>query len=205
MKVNGYEIKPYADLKGANLVGANLSGADLVGANLEDADLVGANLEGAFLWGANLKGANLYNANLQGANLWGANLVGANLWGANLKGADLAGADLKGANLKDAILEGADVTGTILEKKEEPKKEEETIDMTDKNWEVMNSLQESFNEITAFSFMLDKLQEAVDANDTESIVDITAALNAYYPVYTSDFDKKFQIAWCQVVKGEPNE
>ena len=77
--------------------------------------------------------------------------------------------------------------------------------MISKTWTVMNDLQESFNNITTFDFMLNKLQEAVDANDTQQIIDITAALNAYYPVYTSDFDKKFQIAWCQVVKGEKSE
>lgn len=35
MKVNGYEIKAYADLYGANLQGANLQGADLRGADLD--------------------------------------------------------------------------------------------------------------------------------------------------------------------------
>ena len=74
--------------------------------------------------------------------------------------------------------------------------------MISKTWTVMNDLQESFNNITTFSFMLDKLQEAVDANDKQQIIDITAALNAYYPVYTSDFDKKFSIAWCHVVKDQ---
>jgi len=59
--------------------------------------------------------------------------------------------------------------------------------MTDKTWKVMNDLQESFNNITTFSFLLDKLQEAVDADDKQQIIDITAALNAYYPVYTADF------------------
>ena len=77
--------------------------------------------------------------------------------------------------------------------------------MITKTWTVMNDLQESFNNITTFDFMLNKLQEAVDANDRQQIIDITAALNAYYPVYVSDFDKKFSIAWCQVVKGETNE
>ena len=95
MNVNGYEIKPGANLKGANLEGANLKGANLVGANLVGADLLGANLEGAYLEGAYLGGADLEDANLKGADL-----EGANLWGANLK--------------------GANVTGTILEKKEEP-------------------------------------------------------------------------------------
>jgi len=77
--------------------------------------------------------------------------------------------------------------------------------MISKTWKVMNDLEESFSNITTFSFMLDKLQEAVEANDRQQIVDITAALNAYYPVYTSDFDKKFKIAWCHVVKGENHD
>ena len=106
MKINGYEIKP-----GANLVGANLRGANLV-----NADLRYANLEGADLWSANLRGANLWSANLRGANLWCADLVGADLRGANLQGADLRGANLQGADL-----EGANITGTIFEKKEDDK------------------------------------------------------------------------------------
>ena len=44
MNVNGYEIEPFANLKGANLRGANLEGA-----NLRYAYLQGANLEGADL------------------------------------------------------------------------------------------------------------------------------------------------------------
>ena len=35
MNVNGYEIKPYADLYGAYLQGAYLEGADLEGANVK--------------------------------------------------------------------------------------------------------------------------------------------------------------------------
>jgi len=85
MQINGYKIKPEANLFGANLRGANLFGANLRGANLCDAILCGANL-----FGANLRGANLRDANLCGANLFGANLCGANLCGANLFGANLA-------------------------------------------------------------------------------------------------------------------
>ena len=55
-KVNGYEIKP-----GAYLRGANLRGADLLDANLLDAYLWGADLEGAYLEGANVKGTILEN------------------------------------------------------------------------------------------------------------------------------------------------
>ena len=69
MKVNGYEIRPGANLKGAKLTGANLAEADLTGANLTGANLTRANLKGANLADANLKGANLTHANLEGANL----------------------------------------------------------------------------------------------------------------------------------------
>ncbi|EHR7010718.1 pentapeptide repeat-containing protein [Salmonella enterica] len=90
-----------ADLYGANLCDANLRGADLCGANLRGADLRGANLCGANLCGADLYGADLCGANLCGANLCDANLYGADLCGANLCGANLYGADLCGADLPD--------------------------------------------------------------------------------------------------------
>ncbi|EDB5291244.1 pentapeptide repeat-containing protein, partial [Salmonella enterica subsp. enterica serovar Corvallis] len=90
-----------ADLCDANLRGANLRGADLRGANLCDANLRGANLRGADLRGANLCGANLRGADLRGANLCGANLCDANLCGANLCGANLCDANLCGADLPD--------------------------------------------------------------------------------------------------------
>ena len=72
--------------------------------------------------------------------------------------------------------------------------------MTTKTWQVMNSLEDAFSEITAFSFMLEQLQEAVDSGDSQQIVDITAALNAFYQVYTNNWDKKFKKAWDEVMK-----
>ena len=48
-----------ADLRYANLYGANLSYANLRGADLSYANLYGANLRGANLRGANLRGASL--------------------------------------------------------------------------------------------------------------------------------------------------
>ena len=112
--VNGYEIKPGANLAGADLKGANLRGADLQNANLKGADLSGADLYNANLVGANLTGANLTGASLTGADLYNANLSNANLSDANrpslfslrnadLTGADLTGANLNGANLNDAV------------------------------------------------------------------------------------------------------
>jgi|SRR5579859_256293 len=102
--VNGqeYDIQPGADLYGAdlreaNLYGANLRGADLYGADLREANLREADLRGADLYGADLREANLREADLRGANLYGANLYEADLYGANLRGANLYGADLRGA------------------------------------------------------------------------------------------------------------
>ena len=115
MKVNGYEIKPGADLRCANLEGANLEGAYLRDANLEGTNLSGANLEGADLRYANLRYANLYRANLSGANLDGANLDGANLEGANVK-------------------------GTILEKKEEPSQDTTSLSEKVKELEEENKM-----------------------------------------------------------------
>jgi hypothetical protein len=86
-----------ADLRGADLCGANMYRADLRGA-----DLCGANLRGADLCGADLCGANMYRADLRGADLCGANLRWANLRGANLCGADLREANLRGADLRGA-------------------------------------------------------------------------------------------------------
>lgn len=64
----------------------------------------------------------------------------------------------------------------------------------------MNDLEEAFSQITAFSFMLEQLQNAVDKNDTCAIVNITASLNAFYPVYCNNWDNKFKIAWEHTVK-----
>ena len=66
---------------------ANLRGADLYGADLRDANLRGADLRDADLRCANLYGANLRDANLRDADLCGANLCDADLYGADLRDA----------------------------------------------------------------------------------------------------------------------
>jgi len=45
MKINGYEIRPGADLEGADLKGANLEGADLKGADLKGANVTNTILD----------------------------------------------------------------------------------------------------------------------------------------------------------------
>ena len=72
-------------------------------------------------------------------------------------------------------------------------------DLTPITWTVMNDLQESFNQINTFSFLLDQLQEAVDEQNQMKIVDICYALNSFLPVYTENWDKNFKKAWKQVV------
>jgi hypothetical protein len=69
----------------------------------ERANLREANLRGADLQWANLRVADLQWANLRVANLRGANLRWANLRGADLRGADLRGADLRGADLDFSV------------------------------------------------------------------------------------------------------
>jgi len=73
------------------------SGADLRRANLSGADLSGADLSRAYLSSADLRRADLSGANLSSADLSGANLSGADLRGADLSRAYLSGADLRGA------------------------------------------------------------------------------------------------------------
>jgi len=74
--------------------------------------------------------------------------------------------------------------------------------MTEMNdtWKVMNDVEVAFSEITTFSFMLEQLQEAVDNGNTDEIVDLTHALNAFMPVYTNNWDRKYKVAWEHVVK-----
>ena len=89
MKINGYNIAPGADLRGAGLREADLYKADLRGADLREADL---------------RGAYMFRADLRGADLRGADLRGANLHRADLRRADLREADLFGADLYEACL-----------------------------------------------------------------------------------------------------
>jgi hypothetical protein len=94
---------------------ANLKGADLKGAELECADLKGANLEGADLKGANLADADLSEANLSGADLSEANLEWAILNSANLRSANLRSANLNSANFRSANFKGADLSQANLD------------------------------------------------------------------------------------------
>ncbi|RLB34303.1 MAG: hypothetical protein DRH11_06535 [Deltaproteobacteria bacterium] len=103
-----------ADLGGVYLIGANLSGAIMIDARLSGSNLIGANLQKAKLIGADLSGSDLVAANLNGSILREANLSKANLSEASLLGAVLRDAILREANLNFALLEGALLDGAIL-------------------------------------------------------------------------------------------
>lgn len=89
------------DLRKAHLSEIDFHEADLTEANLQGADLHGADLREADLRHANLRGSDLSNALLQKAHLRGADLTGAKLCHANFQGADLTHADLRGTDLLD--------------------------------------------------------------------------------------------------------
>jgi Pentapeptide repeats (8 copies) len=87
---------------------------DLSGADLRKANLSGANLVQADLRGTDLKWANLSGADLSEANLWDAILCHANLRNANLSKVELSGALLIQADLCAATLTGSSVYGTAV-------------------------------------------------------------------------------------------
>ena len=68
-----------------------------------------------------------------------------------------------------------------------------------KTWEVMNDLEESFNRIIALEKMIDDLNDAVNHGDKNAIVDLTAAMTAYMPVYIRQYEKASQRAWNNTV------
>ena len=72
MIVREFNIKPFANLSGADLRCTDLTGADLRCAVLSGADLRRADLVYANLWGADLSDADLSDADLSGADLSGA-------------------------------------------------------------------------------------------------------------------------------------
>ena len=69
MKINEYDIKPYAIPRGADLRNVNLCDANLRGADLRYADLRNADLRNANLRYADLRYADLCDANLCGVDL----------------------------------------------------------------------------------------------------------------------------------------
>ena len=109
----------FANLKGANLSEANLNYVDFYGADLCFANLKGAHLNNAYVCNANLrfanlKGAHLYNADLFKANLYGADLSNTDFSYAKFNGTDLSCTNLSGANLRCADFSYADLSNSVF-------------------------------------------------------------------------------------------
>ena len=103
-----------ADLSGADLQHVCFNRANLTKVNLCNATLDHAKLRVADLKQANLRGARLHLANLEAADLEGADLSGADLLHARLNEANLRGADLRSARLDHADFLNADLKGANL-------------------------------------------------------------------------------------------
>lgn len=93
-----------------NLAEADLRRADLYGANLSEANLSETFLDGANLRFADLCRANMTKAGLSWADLKWTKLRGVNLSNAVLIRADLSLTDLRGANLSNAVLDSTNLT-----------------------------------------------------------------------------------------------
>lgn len=121
----GERIFINANLRCAELVGADLSEANFSCAKLDCANLIEANLSKATLTGAsaieiNLKQANLRDSqlirtNFKHANLEGVDLRGANLTHVCLEGANLTGADFRGAKLQYTNLINCNLTDAVFD------------------------------------------------------------------------------------------
>ena len=69
-------------------------------------------------------------------------------------------------------------------------------------WHAMNDLEEAFNKIATFEFLIDHLQEAVDKQEFRQIVDTSHALLAFLPPYINNYENKFQVAWKKTVNHD---
>jgi len=74
--------------------------------------------------------------------------------------------------------------------------------MIDPNWQALNDLEEAFSQNVTIDFLLNQLQEAVDADDRQQIIDITAALTAFQVPYIKNWEKRFAHAWKVIMKKD---
>ena len=61
-----------------------------------------------------------------------------------------------------------------------------------KTWEVMNSLEQSFNRVTTIGELIDDLSESLEREDLTDSRMILNALKAYYPAFLEQYDRALQ-------------
>lgn len=104
----------YRDLSGAWLFDVNARGQNFTGVNLANAKMNDADMSWSKFHKANLRNAFLVETNLSDTDFTGADLRGANFRGADLSSAKFSGAKLEGADFTDAKLAGANFIGVEL-------------------------------------------------------------------------------------------
>lgn len=100
---------PGADLRNANLQGADLSGLDLRGANLSDANFTKAKLFQCNLEGAILRRATFWNTKIAACDFRRADLRGAFFYQASVNWL-IAGATARGASFLECIISAEEST-----------------------------------------------------------------------------------------------
>jgi uncharacterized protein YjbI with pentapeptide repeats len=93
---------------------------NLAGVTLDYADLRAADLRGANFTGSSLRYADLRGADVRGAIFQNSNLYGAKMQGIEANQADFRGSDLRLANFGGAYLEGAVMPPPTAEKQHHP-------------------------------------------------------------------------------------
>lgn len=73
-----------------------------------------------------------------------------------------------------------------------------TIDYQ-KTWEVMNGLEEAFNNIATIEFLVKELNYAIQVDESTLIEGTAKALKEYLPVYISNYEKASRRAWNNTV------
>lgn len=105
-----------ADLRNAQLNGADLTGASLRDADLDDAELIGACLDEADLSNARVRRVVLGRSSMRDVVLFDTDLTEASLTDADLTGADLRAATLDEARLLNTTLVDADLTHASVQR-----------------------------------------------------------------------------------------
>ena len=68
-----------------------------------------------------------------------------------------------------------------------------------KTWEVMNSLEQSFNRVTTIGDLINDLSESLEREDLTDSRMILNALKAYYPAFLEQYDRTSKRAWNNTV------
>jgi|TARA_B100001964_G_C13964765_1_gene479264 hypothetical protein len=68
-----------------------------------------------------------------------------------------------------------------------------------KTWETMNGLEVAFNKIQALEGMIQYLQSAIDADDTQVVKETAGAIADYLSKFIEEYDEASKRAWNNTV------